>query len=97
MSAFIKNTVFLGLITIVAVLGYYLFVIKDNSSLVGNSAVINQADAESREFLQRLQEIKSVDLDTEVLRDERFRALVDFSTDIKVVPVGRPNPFEPTN
>lgn len=97
MSSGVKNFAVFGGLAIVAILGYYLFVIKDSSTISAGDVVASQADAETREFLQRLQDLRTVDLDTDVLRDPRFKTLVDFSTDIVTVPVGRANPFEPAN
>ena len=91
-----KNLIiFLGLILLLA-LGYYLFVINGDSSLETNNAiVVNRAEAETREFLQRLNELKIIELDTAVLSDPRFSSLVEYSTPVPAVLVGRENPFVP--
>lgn len=95
MTSLVKNgLVLIGLI-LVGGLGYYLFVIKgDSATLVGGER-INDAKLTSDQFLRQLNEIKSYDLSGDVLRDERFRSLVDFTEPIVPQPIGRENPFAP--
>lgn len=93
----IKNLIIvLGFILLVAI-GYYLFVLGDDGLTTGNEIVANQAEAETREFLRRLNELKSIELDTNVLTDDRFRDRVDFSAQVVQQTVGRDNPFLPAN
>jgi len=98
MSSLIKNIIiFLGLI-LTFVTGYYLFVInKDTTLAVTDSLLANQVDIETQSFLSRLEELKTIDLSKDILRDPRMTGLVDSSTQINPLPVGRDNPFAPVN
>ena len=87
--------IFLGIIAI-AGLGYYLYTQKDGTALT-NIQVDNQAAAETAEFLQRLNELKTISLEGAIFSDERFLTLSDFSQAVIPVPIGRSNPFEETN
>jgi hypothetical protein len=87
--------IFLGIISI-AGLGYYLYVQKDGSSL-NNSLVDNQAAAETAEFLQRLNDLKTIKLEGKIFKDDRFTSLQDLSQPVVPVPMGRTNPFTSDN
>jgi hypothetical protein len=93
----LKNfiTVF-GLILLLA-FGYYLFVLEDQGLRGGNQAVSTQAAAETQEFLRRLNQLQSVELQTEIFTDPRFTNRIDYSAPVPVLPVGRENPFLPVN
>jgi len=93
----IKNIiVVLGLILLLAA-GYYLFVINDSGLEAGNQVVLNQAEAETRELLQRLNELKAIELDTAIFSDDRFTSRVDVVPVLTPQQVGRDNPFLPVN
>lgn len=90
----VKNIIIvLGLILLL-VLGYYLFVINRDSGVdSSNEIVVNRAEAETREFLQRLNELKTIELNTTILSDARFQSLVEYTEPVSTVLVGRENPF----
>lgn len=52
-------------------------------------------DSIGRDFLELLQELRSVRIDTQVFSDPAFASLRDFSSPIISEPVGRENPFAP--
>ena len=92
MSKKLQNIFIILGIVMIAGLGYYLFIQKDGASL-NNNLVNNQAAAETAEFLQRLNELKTIKLEGKILKDQRFTTLVDFSEPVVPVPIGRANPF----
>ena len=99
MSPFLKNSlIVLGLIAL-AIFGYYLYITQSQAVIAvdNNTRVSNQAAAETQEFLRRLNELKTVDLEGDLFIDPRFQSLVDYSTPIVPSSVGRSNPFEPAN
>ena len=84
----------IGGLVLIAGLGYYLFVANNSSTIDGgNAAVERQAEAETQEFLRRLNELKTISLSEDLFNDERFRTLRDNSLPTQPVEVGRPNPF----
>jgi uncharacterized protein YacL len=98
MSNVIKNVLIFGGLIVLAIFGYYLFVLQDDSVVgVASNDVDIASVAERESFLRSLQELKSIKLDTSVLNDERFVRLVDYSNEPQEVPVGRSNPFANPN
>ena len=95
MNSLLKNSLIVLALLATAALGYYLFVL-DNSGVVavGNQRVTEQAELETQEFLQRLNELKDIELSGAIFVDERFRSLQDNSRPISPVSVGRSNPFQ---
>ncbi len=72
--------------------------------LIGYNHFTNQASAQNdaatspeSESLTIVNKIMSLKLDTSLLEDDVFNSLVDFSQSIDAEPVGRPNPFVPSN
>ena len=96
MTPVIKNTLIVGGLIALAALGYYLFVINDSSVIkVNNEQVSLQAEAETQDFLRRLNELKTVELSDTLFTNTGFLRLVDYSTPIQPQEVGRENPFSP--
>lgn len=90
MMAYIENIIMaLGLVA-VGIAGYYLFVIEGNRMATGGS----EADRQSQELLQKFDEIREIDLATNIFSDPRFTSLHDFGVPVTPVSVGRENPFE---
>lgn len=91
----IKNgIIIIGLLAIIA-FGYYLFVFEDAAVRQNNVSATSQAQVEARAFLRRLEDLRSVQLSTDLLSDPRFTSRVDTSTEPPFIPSGRPNPFLP--
>ena len=90
----LKNLLVIAAVVLVGALGYYLYSQNQLSTLVvSDSEVASQAAAESAAFLDRLAEIKRVDLNVDILNDPRFRSLRDNRLPVIEENVGRPNPF----
>ncbi|OGG41340.1 hypothetical protein A2837_02355 [Candidatus Kaiserbacteria bacterium RIFCSPHIGHO2_01_FULL_46_22] len=92
MSSITKNILIFAALAALAYAGYYLFVIKKDSSL--NTTSSSEGQMLTNEFLQRLNDIEQVGLSRAVFDDARFRSLVDFSSTPDTVPAGRDNPFQ---
>jgi hypothetical protein len=91
----LKNiAILIALIGTVA-FGYYLFVLENQSVQTTNSAVVTSAEQQSRDFLQRLEELQQIELNTDVLNDPRFTDRVNYQRAVPTLPVGRDNPFLP--
>lgn len=98
MTSFVKNTLMLVGLVLVAVLGYYLFVVNNSSNLsMGERDRLNEAQLASEQFLKELEAIQNFELSDKIFTDERFRSFVDFTKPVQPFSVGRENPFAPTN
>jgi hypothetical protein len=96
MTSKLQNAfVLIGIIGIAAI-GYYLYTQNGDISL-NNAEVDNQAAAETAVFLQKLNELKRIQLEGSIISDERFISLIDSSKPVVPVPVGRSNPFTLSN
>lgn len=93
-SAMQNLLIFLGLIGL-AVFAYYLLVVQNDSTL--NSSASELTDVESRLFLRQLNELKSINLQTDIFTNPDFRNLENQSASINPQPIGRDNPFVPQN
>lgn len=80
-------------------LGYRLFfgdsgaetLVRSNNANLTASGV----NGTNQELLLRLQELRTIDLDTGVFSDERFLSLENFRSPLDEEPTGRANPFAP--
>ncbi|MDC1205537.1 hypothetical protein N8083_01680 [Candidatus Pacebacteria bacterium] len=96
MTSFVKNGLTLIGLIIVGALGYYLFVINDDSDItLGTEGEVNQAQLAGEQFLRELRELEKFDLSNELFKDQRFKSFTDFTKPIVEQSVGRKNPFAP--
>ncbi len=95
MSSSLQNLLIVAGVGILLALGYYLFAQKDTSTLQ-NAEVNNMIAAESAVFLRKLKELESIAVDQSFFSDPRFLQLIDVSTSIVPMEVGKPNPFVKT-
>jgi hypothetical protein len=96
MSNTVKNlVVILGLIA-VGVASYFTFMQGTNSPLNFdiNNADIQNMRQNSQLFIQRRNQLSTIELDVSVVRDPRLTNLQSFDRPIVQQPVGRDNPFE---
>lgn len=91
MSSIFKNILIFAGLAALAYAGYYFFVLNKDATL--DTTTSSEGQMLTNEFLQRLNELDSVDLSRAVFDDERFRSLVDFSTTPEEASAGRSNPF----
>lgn len=93
MMSVLKNIFVIVGLLLVAGLGYYLY--QDGSLLEGaNQNGDLQVEAQSEEFIRRLETLKRISINDELFSDPRFTSLRSFATPVPVLPIGRSNPFE---
>lgn len=95
MLSLLKNIFIFFILVATVALGYYVY--KDrNEDLVdsSNGQLAEDVTVEASEFLTRLNQLKQIDLDSEILSDPRFTSLTTFSIPPEQEEIGRPNPFE---
>lgn len=99
-----KNTITVAIVVVVAALVIAIFVFfgGSNSNVSGGLQTVaplspQESNALSRDFLQALSSLNSLDLDASFFDDKTFKLLVDYSKDIKDEAVGRDNPFLPVS
>lgn len=96
MASFFKNAFTLIGLIVIGVLGYYLFVMNDASTLsAGDRQRLNEAQLASDQFLAELKTLENLELSDRIFVDERFRSFVDFTKPVRPLPVGREDPFAP--
>lgn len=97
---FFKNnqtTVIAVGIVVVGVLAYvFFFQGEGNQGALTTSATDPQVVAANQEFITLFSTLRRIDLDTRIFESEYYQSLIDFSRPISVEPVGRDNPFAPT-
>ncbi len=97
MSSMLQNLIALLGLLIVAGLGYYLYTQSGGSLTNTSVSGTNEAALEAAEFLARLNELQTLNLDDGLFNDPRFRSLTDVRAEVIAIPVGRNNPFEVSN
>lgn len=98
MSSVFKNLFTLLGLAVVAVLGYYLFVMqKDSNTTLDSDVTIGEAKLASEQFIRELNELSKFELSDAVFADPRFRSFVDFTKPVPPQPLGRDNPFAPVD
>lgn len=84
-----------GAVIIVAFIAYSVFYNPDTGSALTQSNVNPEQAAVEQELISLLLALRSIELNTAIFEDERFRGLEDLSQEIVPEPVGRDNPFAP--
>lgn len=96
MASLFKNTFVIILLLLTLAFGYYLFMQNKNATLnVQNNGVSLDVAVESAQFLQRLNELKTISLDNDIFLDPRFAAFTSYSGEVQPESVGQSNPFKP--
>lgn len=93
MVSVLKNIFVIVGLLLVAGLGFYLYTegeLLDGGAQTGDM----QVEAQSEEFIRRLETLKRISVDSELFTDPRFTSLRSFATPVPVLPIGRSNPFE---
>ena len=95
MMSLLKNLfVIIGLL-LIAGLGYYVYTSQGSLSPVTTNQDLN-LEAESAERIRKIDSIKRISIDRSLFSDPRFTNLRSFATPVPVYPIGRSNPFLPT-
>lgn len=63
--------------------------------ITANGSTSNPLDKDTKRLIEVLLALRAVKLDDAILSNQSFMSLKDFSTQIVLEPVGRPDPFAP--
>ena len=74
---------------------YFLYV-RPLSVEDSNAAVQLEITYKADRFVQRLGELKQIELSGDILADRRFSSLTTYTKPVQVEPIGKENPFEVT-
>lgn len=91
----LKNLLILLVLIALGAVGYFMFFNSNDSSIVssGGTNVSSQAAFQTREFKNILNDLNTIDLNSELLRDNKFLQLRDHNQPVTERPYGRSNPF----
>ncbi len=64
-------------------------------TLVATSPEHSEVEAVTVDLLTLLLSLKTLEIDTSIFSDDRFKSLTDFSVEVTPQPIGRANPFLP--
>ncbi len=107
-----KKTILIIIIILLAGTGYgvYVYTSKGDTSVGGvvrqvvsgqaaqaGGMTTNNLDGPGREFVTQLLAIQNIKFNLSIFADPVFMGLQDFSQEIQLQPIGRPNPFAPLN
>ncbi len=94
MSSTLKNL--LLALALMVTLGFGYFVYFGNPQLedISNSDIDHSIDTKAAQFIARLNELKTLSLNSDILSDPRFVSLRSFGTEVSPDTVGKENPFE---
>ncbi len=96
MTTLLKNLIFALGLALLLWLGFTLFVKDDGAVLDSqNGMVRDDVERETQEFLNRLQNIKTLKIENDIFVDRRFNSLTDHRQELRDEPTGRANPFAP--
>ncbi len=92
----LKNLIILLVLIALGAVGYFMFFNSSDSSIVSTSGTANigsQAAFQTREFKSILNDLNTIDLDSQLLQDSNFLQLNDHTQPVPERPYGRSNPF----
>lgn len=96
MSKLLKNIIFAGGFALILWLGYVVFIQDSDPALTASNAQVNnQAVRDAQDFLLKLQQLRTIELEGALFSDPRFNSLIDLRQEVTAEPVGRTNPFVP--
>ena len=87
---------FFILAAIVALVGYTFISVQAQEGLVQTTSNPN-ADIVAQKFINQINILNSVRIETSIFADESFQSLIDWSRPIPDEEKGRANPFAPIN
>ncbi len=93
MFSFLKNLL-IGIALLVTLgLGYYLYIYQPSLEDDSNAGIREDVSLKAARFLAQLNELKEIELNSDILSDERFSSLQTYTTAVQAEKVGRSNPF----
>ena len=97
MSNLLRNLLIALAVVICVWFGYTFFIKKDDSSAgIVKAGDSSTAALQAQEFLVKLQQLDKIHIGNSLFSDDRFNSLIDFRNELVPEPVGRTNPFAPT-
>ena len=90
-----KNLLTIACAAIVLAGGFYYFFFVASSSDDTVLSADAPASAAEVSFISLVSQLGSIEFDTRILEDARFKALVDIRTEVVPEPQGRTDPFGP--
>ncbi len=91
-----RNIILIVIVVAAIVFAYFFFVKKDDTKRVTTAPTTQeQRDPESEKALSLLNELQSIDIDTEFFSSAGFKSLKDFGRKMPPQEKGRSNPFAP--
>lgn len=99
MSNTLKNIAVTIVFLVLLFAGYYAYQQRDAGQLdfTQTETVDSNALANAQIFIQRRTVLDSIEFDTSIFDDERFRSFESFTEPVPDLPVGRENPFAPAD
>lgn len=98
MKKIIQNGIILIGFVLLAAAGYYLYLQQGDQLLqLADADLTAQLERESRTFIAKQNELRSIKLETELFSDSRFTDLRSFSVAVPELRTGRSNPFSEIN
>ncbi|MFM2381998.1 MAG: hypothetical protein RLZZ76_765, partial [Candidatus Parcubacteria bacterium] len=88
MLTILKNAIILIALCATIALGYFLY-IRPTSNDDSNATLQFEITYKANRFVQRLAELKQIELNSDILSDSRFSSLTLFSAPVQSEPVGR--------
>ena len=96
MISILKNIVVVIALIATIALGYFLY-IRPSSFNDSNLNVQLEITYKVGRFVQRLNELKQIQITGDILADQRFSSLTSFTQPIQAEPLGSENPFAVNN
>lgn len=96
MSGLIRNIILALGLALIAWLGYKVF-LGDVEEIVAVDVEMDTLQRDAQTLLVNLRQVQSINLSGSIFSDPRFQSLVDVRQEITDEPIGRDNPFMPTD
>ena len=94
MKSILKTFFIVLALVVTAGLGYYLFVYQTSLENTSNATFNNDVATKAARFLKKLNELKEIELNSDILSDGRFSSLTTFTAPVQQEQIGRTNPFD---
>jgi hypothetical protein len=85
-------------IIVFAALAYFFFAPaapQSDSLLQAEKNSDPDSSASATRILSLLNQVESLRINTTIFKSEAYRSFIDYTVEIPVIPIGRPNPFAP--
>lgn len=90
-----KNTTIVAIIAVIVLAIVYFYFSGGATPESERTIEAQSANVASNRVLSLLNQIQSLQINTDLFKATAYQTLVDYSVEIPELPVGRPNPFAP--